>query len=248
MDIEPIIEKAYSDSKSDNKSLAVASLFNIIQIKAENIEYLNKENSIYNDIRQFVFLYIDSVVDNDYGYNFISISKITEAIESNPDIEQRLDLYNKSIQELKNRGFNKESRKLESGIKKTHIKSLFKSCKLINILKAIVCSLFFNVWTVSLFILVFFISYVVITLPLSNNEDCLFLLDYNNHCDYFLLNHIFNIFGDLFEYNSNKFCNPNNICGIFVALLYKFIFVVYAGWFVKKISEKFKFTISDYEE
>ncbi len=247
MNVKQNIRDLYSKSISANKSLAANALFYIIQIKSENSEVLNFEESLYLDISKFIDSYIDSVEEKDFGYNSIAISKIRKAIDLNPDYEEKVRLYNKAIRKLKDCGFSKESERLKSNIKKAYINSLIKSHKIINFFKAIICCLFYNPLTVTTNIVLFFLSYIAITMLFSSNPNSLFRLDYNYYCDCFMLNHILNIFGDLLEYNKYRFCNPNNIWGIAIALIYKSLLVVYAGWFLKQCSKSIKLSISDYE-
>ena len=247
MNVKQIIRDLYSKSISANKSLAANALFSIIQIKTENPEFLKLEESLFLDITKFIDSYIDSVAKKDFGYNSIAISKIRKAINLNPDYEEKVKLYDKAIRKLKDCGFPKESERLKASIKKVYINSLFKSHKIKDFFKAIICCMFYNPLTVSAIMILFFLSYMAITMLLSSNPNSLFRLDYNYYCDCFLLNHVLNIFGDLLEYNKHRFCNPNNIWGIAIALTYKSLLVVYAGWFLKECSKRIQLNLTDYE-
>lgn len=247
MNIKKIILELYSTASSTNKSLSANSLFYIIQIKSENSEYVELQESLYVDIWKFICSYIESVEKKDYGYNLVNVSKIKKAIEFDPDFEEKVNLYNRTIRKLKECGFSKESRKLNSNIKRAYIISLFKSHNFFNVLKAFICCLFYNPLTVSIVMILFFLSYLGIILLLSNESNNLFHLEYNPYFDCFSLNYISNVFGDILEFNKQKFCTPINIWGILIILFYKSLLVLFAGWFMKHYSKQLRISIFDYE-
>jgi len=241
MNIRKKISNLYKVAASKNKKAASSALFYIIQIKEDNREYVDQKQSLYLDIWNFVRLYIESVEENDYGYNTVNIDKIKRAIEANVNPDEKLQLYSRTIRKLGDEGFVQESKDLKISVKKVVISSLLYSTSLKNKLKSIIYCCCYNLWTVTCILLFLIINYIIITLPFSDVKDSVFVIQYSNYSEYFIINHILNIFGDVFEYNEIIFCRPNNVYGFILLLLYKFLFVTFfAGWFMKYFSEKTK--------
>jgi hypothetical protein len=103
MPIENLIKDSYNDIKSKDTNLKSEIYFSIIQIKSENPDFVNIEQSMYKDIKLFILNYVNSVEKKDFGYDFIDIKKIITSIELETSSNAKYELYSFSIRLLKSK-------------------------------------------------------------------------------------------------------------------------------------------------
>lgn len=248
MNIKKEINNLYKTAVGKNKKSAACALFYIIQIKEEYPDYINLGQSLYLDIWDFVLSYIESIKNKDYGYDSLNIEKIKKAIKTNQNVDERFQLFSRAFRKLEEEGFTQDSKELKTNIKRCLISSLFHSQRYKNKFRAIICCCSYNLWSVSCILVALIITYILITLPLSDSNCCLFIIQYENYSESSFFNHILNIIGDVLEYNNNKFCKPVNLTGFLFVSIFKLLFAIFfAGWFMKYFGEKTKVLFDDYE-
>jgi len=100
MEISAILDSAYLQA---NATIGIDSevYFTIIQIKNEEPNYKNYSQSIYKDIKLFISSYIDSLQQEDFGYDFIDLDKLCVAITMEKSNAARFELVNYCIRKLK---------------------------------------------------------------------------------------------------------------------------------------------------
>ena len=234
---------AYSKIENSTDNLSIASvLYSIIQIKSRHTEAAGYHQSLYVDIKQFIDVYVDGVVesDSDYGYDKVNTDKIIRTIKAVESDKQRIQLWKRAEAELAEHGLIGECNVIRTHCKKSVIKESFTSCNIISWLKGFCYLSVYNVWTVLLTIsFVFAINYVI-TLPISTEECPMFFIEHEHFSDNLFWNHFLTYFASVLDLTDITFCRAGNIIGILVLLSFKLFYILYGGWnAVDIIREKF---------
>lgn len=237
------LDTAYSRIKDCTNLLTKASvLFTVIQIKFRHRELSAICQPLYVDIKQYIEAYIDGVMDSgtDFGYDAVNTDKIIKAINAINVEKQKIQLWKRAEGELLEHNLTDECNEIRTYYKKSVIRESFASHTLIGILKGIGYLSVYNVWSVIITLLLVFIFNYIITLPLSKDENPMFIIEHEVYSDNIYWNHFLNYFANLIELTDKTFCKAGNIIGLIVLLILKIFYVCYGGWnAVDIIQEKF---------
>lgn len=105
MVVEEYIDELYKKVLESSDTIGKAGFaYGIIEIKRENPALRDYGKSAYVDVKSFVDCYITGValdLNGDYGYDAISLDKILNALDLIEDINQRVALYDRTLNLLK---------------------------------------------------------------------------------------------------------------------------------------------------
>lgn len=250
MSIKSFVNSLYQKGNSVSDKFQKSCLYyNIIQIKAENIDLENENESLYKDIKQFLGFYITSFTEEnkDFGYDTINLNKILTAIKFCRDASKRISLSNYAELVLAKYGFNDKSHYFKKDFKFDYLKALWQKGDRGKCL-AILSVPFYNLYTCIGLILLIFIVYYLATLPLSSNENAWFMIQEENVCENELLNHLFNYLCSFVDLNEKTFCRPNGWKGFIAIVGFKLIWALtFSGILLKYIKGRIHLEITEYD-
>jgi hypothetical protein len=227
------LDVAYSRIEDSTNMLTKASvLFMVIQVKCRFRELSAIHQSLYVDIKQYIEAYIDGVMDSgtDFGYDAINTDKIIKAVTAIDVEKQKIQLWKRAEGELLEHNLIDECNEIRTYYKKSVICDSFASHSLIGILKGIGYISVYNVWSVIITLLFVFIFNYIITLPLSEDENPMFIIEHEVYSDNIYWNHFLNYFANLLELTDKTFCKAGNFIGLVVLLVLKLFYVCFGGW------------------
>jgi len=227
------LDVAYSRVGNAAHMLTKASvLFTVIQIKCRHRELSAIHQPLYVDIKQYIEAYIDGVMDSgtDFGYDAVNTDKIIKAINAIDVEKQKIQLWKRAESELLEHNLTEECNEIRIYCKKSVIRESFASYSLTGILKGIGYLSVYNVWLVLTTLLSVFIFNYIITLPLSGDENPMFIIEHEAYSENIYWNHLLNYFANLLELTDKTFCKAGNFIGLVVLLVLKVFYVCYGGW------------------
>lgn len=227
------LDVAYSRAENTTGKLTKASiLFTIIQIKCQHKMLSDNHQSLYVDIKQYIEVYIDGVMDSgtDFGYDAVNADKIIKAINAIAVEKQKIQLWKRAESELLEHNLTNECNEIRAYYKKSVIRDFFASHSPIGFLKGIGYISVYNVWSVLITLLLIFIFNYIITLPFSEDENPMFIIEHEAYSENIYWNHLLNYFANLFELTDKTFCKAGNFIGLIVLLVLKVFYVCFGGW------------------
>jgi hypothetical protein len=245
--IAQILENAYARLENTNDKITKASiLYTIIQVKNNHSELSDIHQSSYIDTKQFVDTYINGVVesDSDYGYDNVDVNKIIFAVQVEKSNKKRIQLWKRTESELTEHGLNGECEAINSYCKKSIIRESFCSNGLVGWLKGICYISVYNVWTVLITLLLVFIIEYIVTLPLSNADMPMFIIEHEQYSNNMYWNHFLTYYASVFELTEKSFCKAGSLIGFIVLMAFKLFYICYGGWHAANIIQK-KLTLNN---
>lgn len=237
MDIKQIIESSYKEIEKSSEDQKSNLLFNIIQIKSENRQFEKINNSLYIDIKCFIECYINSLNNEDYGYDVVDLKKIEIAIKSEKSKSAKYELSEFCIRCLKSN--NHESLVDKFKIKNLKFKffSTLEKPGIINFFKSILILTSFNL--LSLFITVSFLVSLTILLLHEAYIPCfeLYQIKYDAFSTNLMINKLLNVIAKPFGIAENFKLIPQNEYAVLLLIFLKSLYLIFIGNF---IIERFK--------
>lgn len=224
------LERTYSDKSQ--------ILYTIIELKYD-ANLVGYRNSLYLDIKKFLFFYLESKKIKDYGYDELCIDKIIRIILFLPIEQQiRILLYTKSM--LK-KNYD-EVEWIENIINSTKI-NLYK--KNHNVIMWVLSYITHNLLRMCLSILLIILITGIFLLPAFIPNLSLYTIEYVDISSNFYINHFANIFALFFDIDIGVKINCLNLLSLSIYAIVKLLYFIIIGNFLfQKISAK----ISIYEE
>lgn len=226
MNAKDILNNAYSKIDSNDGKAYHHILFTIVNIKSENIHFINYKYPLYVEIKNFINEYINSVENRNYGYDMIRIDKISRAIECTSIYREQYELSLYAARLLQINGFEAEIVELKPKVDKYKTKVLKLNTSVTGRIRLFshLCS--YNLFTVFLILLfVFFISNLIF-LPAPTESMTLFHINYMDYASNFYLNHVLNIFSLAIGLQSEQIVVPLNGWGVIVYALLKCAYIL----------------------
>lgn len=225
MTIEELLENSYigiSEKETNQKS---EIYYSILQIKNENRDFCDLEQSIYKDIKKFIINYIDCVEEKDFGYDFIDINKIINSIEIETSPNARIELYSFSVRLLKSKNHDE----LVDKLLKKRILSKFEHTlcdkSWYNGIKALLIISSYNFLTILLSL--FVLSLFGLLIEQNSIFNCfeLFNFEYESFCKTEILNQFLNIVAKPLGLAEKFKIIPLNIFAVFMLIIFKCIYL-----------------------
>lgn len=160
-----ILNNAYNAISDSDTNKNYEAYFSIIQIKKENIELTDSQQSIYLDIKYFIDNYILSAGFRDYGYDNLDLDKIYFAINSENSIEAKYELINHTIRKLKFYSYDDLADEIKTKKLKLKLDLVLKQKHILKYFEALLILTSFNL--LSIFISLFLL--LLISLALMQN-------------------------------------------------------------------------------
>ena len=249
MDLEETFDKMYKASSNQNHKVVAYSLYNIIQIKIINPQWNSYTNSLYKDIKAFIFHYVLAVEIEGYGYDLVSVDKILNAINALEKYEEKAKLLQFAYCKLKKAGLDDEIALIRREQKRILLLSIFHSETCWGKIKAIVYVCFYNVWTVMAVSLVIMLVYYFLTLPVLDESEAWFLIDGKVYESNLYSNHFANILGSVFGFNDNVYCQPTSLFTELVLIFFKILgSAIVSGCLLKLLGRYCYLKILEYED
>ena len=235
MNIERLYEKI-ADIKTDNH-LKAGLYFSIIQLKKINPTLNNVGNSIYQDAKLFISVYIKSVDERDLGYDIIDTAKIIKCINLGGNNHEQYLLAQNSYRLLKTKGFEEESKKLKKIVcaKKTTLiyERPYFFGKYLSILLHLST---YNFCSIILTVTFLFLISIIVLLPAPFEKWGIFKVTYQNYSEVFLINHIVNLLSNIFGIKGAFNVDTNSAIGILSIIAMKLFYMVFiVNYFYRKI-------------
>jgi len=232
MNISDKITEIYTLISASNtkKHLLPELYFLIVQIKLHNEEYKTVHQTIYQDSKQFISLYIRTTEKRDLGYDIINSNKIVECILSNNKYDEQYRLALFAFRILKSNGFEDESKELKRIINETKTKLIRYKPNQTSVVRYLRLALHlstYNIWTISLVIAVLFLITNIIFLPAPFENWGIYKITYNNYSSIFLFNHFLNLLSFIFGVNPVFKTETSSVLGVLVLVLMKSFYLVF---------------------
>jgi len=207
--------------------------YGIIEIKRDNPELVDYGNSIYVDVKDFVDWYImgiSSDSNGDYGYDSVSIEKVLNALNIIDNINQRVALYDRTLNLLKSYSMDCLSEIFKQERKRYKLQQCFRTKSLSSWIRGIGRLSIYNVWTVIGVLFIAFCGYYVLTLPMADEKHALFVIEHQDYCGNIYANHFLTYFAGVLDLTDKTFCKANSVLGFFIMIAYKLFFMLFGGW------------------
>lgn len=248
MVVEKYIDELYLKVSVDSDAIGKAGFaYGIIEIKRENPALRDYGKSAYVDVKSFVDYYITGVasdLNGDYGYDAICLGKILNALDLIEDINQRVALYDWTLNLLKSYSMYDISGTIAQERKKYKLIQCFSERSLTSWIRGLLYYAVYNVWTVLGVLLIAFCSYYVITLPLKDEQHALFIIEHQEYCNNLYVNHFLTYFASVLDLTDKTFCKANGLMGFMVLMAFKLFFILFGGWNAVDIIKE-KLSLSD---
>jgi hypothetical protein len=195
---------------------------------------------LYRDSKKLFIFYLEAIDERKYEYDLVNHQYLLDILNIFA-ANERIALLSFLVRKLKSVGledeipfFYKEKTKSELQLLIEH----FPKKGFILFSKAIT----YNIWSISMTILVSYLTFFVITLP-SFSGIILFQVEYTSVSDSFMINHIANTLLGMVGLNSDDFVKPINFAGVILVVVGKLSFIILIlNICISKIMEIFKST------
>lgn len=248
MVVEEYIDELYQKLSDSSDTIGkVGFAYGIIEIKRENPTFRDYRKSAYVDVKSFVDCYITGValdLNGDYGYDAICLDKILNALDLIEDINQRVALYDRTLNLLKSYSMYDISGTITQERKKYKLIQCFSVRSLASWIRGLIYFTVYNVWTVLGVLLLAFCCYYVITLPLADEQHALFIIEHQEYCNNMYVNHFLTYFASVMDLTDKNFCKANGLLGFLILIAFKLFFILFGGWNAVDII-KDKLSLSD---
>lgn len=237
-----LIDREYLYLKENIKSSKkVNHLNNIIKIKKSLYLGIEYEKNVYEDIKNCLTEYINSINETSYQYDFFCKKTIKNLLKD-LSYDKQIGLYTFLIRLLKiNCHINDEIIWCESQIKKIELNKLWSSPNLFNFPKIFFLLSSYNIYSLLISLLLMLILINILFLPESYIGFKLFNVIYENYYkDNFILNHIVNVNNYLFNFSNGNFkIECNDLSSLLILVAIKLIFyLIIINFIIKEISRK----------
>lgn len=248
MAVEEYLDELYQKVSDSSDAIGKAGFaYSIIEIKRENPAFRDYGKSAYVDVKSFVDCYITGValdLNGDYGYDAISLDKILNALDLIKDINQRVVLYDKTLNLLKSYSMSDISGTITQERKKYKLIQCFSEGSLVSWIRGFLYFTVYNVWTVLGVLFLAFCSFYVITLPVEDEQHALFVIEHQEYCKNLFVNHFLTYFASVLDLTDKTFCKANGFVGFIVLMVFKLFFILFGGWNAVDIIKE-KLSLSD---
>lgn len=228
MDIPKAIKSNYLKCKESPENLKAELLFSIIQLKAEDNNNQNIEQTLYVDIKSFILTYISSIEKRDYGYDKLNIKKIIKAINCCIDSKERFELFLFLNRLLIKQGLIDESKSVQiqlNSVKTQMIKD--HSSGLNKWMKLLLHFTSYNLYAILFTLILVYLVSSILFLPTDNPKHVIFSINYDHYSTNFALNHFLNTLGGVFGIKKDYEVIPLNTYGILLFITFKFFYIVF---------------------
>lgn len=240
MVIKDILNKAYEAISENDTNKNYEACFSIIQIKKENIELLNHQQSIYLDIKHFIDNYIISASFRDFGYDNLDLNKIYFAINSENSIEAKYELINHTTRKLKLYYYDDLAEEIKLKKLKLKLELILKKKRITKYFEALLILTSFNL--LSIFISLFILLLVILALMQNAfiEKFELYEFTYESFSKNDLLNQLLNVMAKPIGLAENfKIKSLNEISIILLILLKSLYLLIVSNYLYVKIKENF---------
>ena len=231
-EVKRLLDSQYQELECGDDNVKFNVLYNIIVTK-KDFNIISYHNSLYIDIKKFIYAYIKATQSLDYGYDAINNNKIKEVVSFLTPKEQ-LSIYHILRTSYTNLGL--ETNWIHNSLKRVEI-SIAKKEKRCTVFILSYASL--NIWTLLLSYFIYLLILFLVLHPAPHKCLEIYEVNLHNFSENNFANYIMNTLALVVDNDNFKpQITPLNLRGMIIYVLGGIIFyVLIANFVIRKITD-----------